>query len=90
MKRLKYGLWLICTALSFTAWAEPAPIPGTQTRAWLALQKQAQPDQPPPLLPGEVADKVYLRYVNSFTYPIPEKYDFNSGSGRSNSGQTSR
>lgn len=58
---------------------------GDDTRAWMALQQSgkaaAAAVQP---MPGEVADKVYRRYLDSFSRPIPERYgreSFTSGSG---------
>lgn len=58
---------------------------GADTRYWTSLQVSgaaAVTDERP--LPGEVATKVYERYVQSFAHPIPEKFDrdsFQSGSG---------
>ena len=49
---------------------------GTRTNAWLELQTSgtaASPAERP--LPGDIADKTYERYANSFTYPIPEKFE---------------
>ena len=79
---------IACWAVS-PAWAQepaqpdaPAADAGTQlprvgadTRAWLDLQTSAAsqvPDVRP--VPGEVADQVYQRYVNSFKFPIPEEF----------------
>ncbi|MDP3858535.1 MAG: DUF3613 domain-containing protein [Stagnimonas sp.] len=66
------------------------PASGGDTRAWLDLQASgsaavgaAQP------MPGEVADLVYQRYLNSFKYPIPDQFrrqGGGSGSGSSGSG----
>lgn len=72
--------------------AEAAPLPqlGADTRSWLALQKETAaqvPDLRP--VPGEVAEQVYQRYVNSFKHPIPETFKrdsfVESGSGGSGS-----
>ncbi|WP_051278747.1 DUF3613 domain-containing protein [Solimonas flava] len=57
--------------------AEAAPLPqiGGDTRSWLAMQKDAAaqtPDLRP--VPGEIAEQVYQRYVNSFKHPIPEEF----------------
>jgi hypothetical protein len=48
---------------------------GADTRAWLDLQKSgsaaygsARP------MPGEVAEKVYERYLKSFSQPIPDQF----------------
>jgi hypothetical protein len=53
--------------------AEP-PVPqNSDTRAWLDLQisgsAAAQDERP---MPGEIADRVYQRYVDSYAQPIPE------------------
>jgi len=61
--------------------AGPAPGQGfgSQTRFWLATQTSgvsAVTDERP--MPGEVATLVYERYLNSFTHPIPERYEANS------------
>lgn len=59
------------------------PASGTDTRAWLDLQKNpaAQvPDLRP--VPGEISEQVYLRYVNSFKTAIPEKFDRESFVGK--------
>ncbi|HEY1076951.1 MAG TPA: DUF3613 domain-containing protein [Fontimonas sp.] len=53
--------------------AEPAPPTGSATQAWLDLQiggTAAPADERP--MPGEIADKVYKRYVESFDEPIPQ------------------
>ena len=52
---------------------------GSQTRLWLGTQTSgvsAVTDERP--MPGEVATLVYQRYLNSFTHPIPERYESNS------------
>jgi hypothetical protein len=48
---------------------------GDQTRAWVDLQTNAQNKAPARGLPGEVADRVYQRYLQSFTRPIPEHFE---------------
>lgn len=48
---------------------------GTETREWLALQKSgnaAKGEARP--MPGEVADKVFERYANSFANPLPQSF----------------
>jgi hypothetical protein len=63
----------------------PATGFGAETRNWTALQiggASASKEERP--LPGEVSTKVYERYVQSFTHPIPEKLgrdSFSSSSG---------
>ena len=67
--------------------AEPAAVSapvagqgfGSQTRFWLATQTSgvsSVTDERP--MPGEVATLVYQRYLNSFTHPIPERYESDS------------
>lgn len=51
--------------------AEPAH--GDESRAWLDLQAGGNAASPTPAsVPGEVADRVYARYLKSFEHPIPE------------------
>ena len=49
---------------------------GEEVRAWTNLQKSGvasvQESRP---MPGEVADKVYERYLQSYTQPIPESFE---------------
>ena len=60
---------------------------GASTREWLELQKSgstASPESRP--LPGEAADKVYQRYVDSYGRPLPETFPregFGAGGGSS-------
>jgi hypothetical protein len=62
---------------------------GTEARAWTDLQKNGRASlgsvRP---MPGEVADKVYDRYLQSFSHPIPEAFERESfvGSGGSGGG----
>jgi hypothetical protein len=52
---------------------------GAQSRFWLETQTSgayAVTDDRP--MPGEVATMVYQRYLNSFTHPIPERYESDS------------
>lgn len=64
--------------LPFSVLAEPSQNDsksGEQTRQWLELQKNghvASPNQQ--TLPGPAAARVYERYLNSFTHPIPEYF----------------
>lgn len=66
----------------------PAAAEAGSTREWLDLQaagtaasREARP------MPGEVADAVYERYLNSFKHPIPEQFRRQSGGGDSGGGQ---
>ena len=62
---------------------------GSSTRRWLELQRSgavASSTRQP--LSGPVAKNIHERYVDSFTYPIPEYYyDEESGSNSSSSSQ---
>ncbi len=53
---------------------------GDKTREWLALQREghAASDQPQ-AVSGPVAAKIYRRYQDSFTYPIPEYFSGDDG-----------
>ncbi|MDM4772433.1 DUF3613 domain-containing protein [Solimonas sp. SE-A11] len=56
--------------------AATVPAHGDESRAWLDLQAGGNAASPTPAsLPGEVADRVYGRYLKSFEYPIPEHLD---------------
>lgn len=67
--------------------ASEAPL-GTDTRNWVELQASGRASlgavRP---MPGEVAEKVYERYLESFENRIPERYEresfVSSGSGGS-------
>ncbi|MES0872704.1 DUF3613 domain-containing protein [Sinimarinibacterium thermocellulolyticum] len=71
-------------AMAAASAAEPPRI-GDDTRAWLDLQaggNAATAEKRP--MPGEVAEKVYERYLNSFENRIPEEFEresFVSGGG---------
>lgn len=63
--------------------ADAQPPPGSETRAWMDLQKSgvAAPTDPRPMS-GEVATRVYERHLESFSQPIPETFEregFGSG-----------
>ena len=52
----------------------PAAMPvGQATRALLQQQAATEPSRPPQPMAGGVAQKVYARYVDSFSHPIPER-----------------
>jgi uncharacterized membrane protein YgcG len=60
---------------------------GAQTDAWLNLQTSnsaSVPSTPP--LPGEVATRIYERYLRSFTYPIPVRLSSDAFNTSSSSG----
>lgn len=61
--------------VSTAAVAESGQI-GHKTQQWLDLQKsgeQAATDKRP--LSGDVAGRVYLRYLKSFESEVPEQFD---------------
>lgn len=68
---------------------------GDEVRAWTDLQKSGAASTPTvQAMPGEVADKVYDRYLKTFDYPIPQAFERqsfagggNAGSGASSGGQ---
>lgn len=70
--------------------AETSEGDGLDVRAWTDLQKSgtaASPVSRP--LPGEIADRSYKRYADSFSQPIPEhlgREGFVSDSGGGGSG----
>lgn len=54
--------------------AAPAQ-PGDETRAWLQLQASGAASVPEAApMSGEVADRVYQRYLKSFDHPIPAQF----------------
>lgn len=75
--------------------AVPGAAFGSQTDAWLSMQlNPAYTANDPRPIPGEVANKTYIRYLNSFSHPIPEQFERQSfsssgGSGSSGSGASS-
>lgn len=57
------------------AQAQDKPRIGDQTRAWMDLQAtgtQASEAERP--MTGELAERVYQRYLDSFTHPIPDQF----------------
>ncbi len=67
------------TMMSVSVWAaDTAPVPqvGERTREWLDLQTSGNASlgavRP---MPGEVADKVYQRYLKSFEQDLPTQFD---------------
>lgn len=77
-------------ALPFAAGAADVEKPiGDQTQAWVKLQQSGkQASGAPRPMPGEIADNVYQRYVDSFKQPIPAEFkrqstgDSGNGSGK--------
>jgi hypothetical protein len=67
---------------------------GDEVRAWTDLQKSGVASTPTVQpIPGEVADKVYDRYLKTFDYPIPQAFERTtmtgggSGNGASSGGR---
>lgn len=60
---------------------------GDEVRAWTKLQESGAASNPKPQpMPGEIADKVYDRYLKAFDQAIPESFtrdSFVSGGGGS-------
>lgn len=63
---------------------QASPPTGETTRAWLELQRSnnASWGTPRPM-PGEVAQRVYERYLQSFEAPIPTEFERESFVGSS-------
>jgi hypothetical protein len=81
---------ILCAAFALTAAvpasggtdadAEPpisaAGIPiGARTREWLDVQRRASPDRTPRPLPSEAETRAFQRYLESFSHPIPERFE---------------
>ncbi|MCB5184473.1 DUF3613 domain-containing protein [Methylobacillus gramineus] len=50
--------------------------PLTQTESWLALQREGEQASPnKQTLSGPAMDNIHKRYLDSFTRPIPERFD---------------
>ena len=64
-----------CLGVSVANAGEPQPI-GDQTRHWIDLQASgtvASPEERP--LPGEIAERSFERYAESFSQPIPDTFE---------------
>ncbi|HSW12395.1 MAG TPA: DUF3613 domain-containing protein [Solimonas sp.] len=88
MNKLSIVLLALVAPLAQAGDADTPPRVGDETRAWLQLQTDgsaAAPGDRP--MSGEVADKVYERYVNSFGQPIPAHLERESA-GSSASGDS--
>ena len=66
---------------------------GGQTDAWLSMQlNPAYTANDPRPIPGEVANRTFVRYLDSFSHPIPEQFErqgFSSSGGGSGSSASS-
>lgn len=91
-RNIRFAAVLLALPFAALAAQEPdaprEPAVGDDTRTWLEYQESgraASADVRP--IPGEVAGKVYQRYLNSFDNKIPERYErekfVSSGSGGS-------
>lgn len=72
-------LMILALTTSFAAWADDKDANyriGDDVRAWTDLQKSgAASNKTVQPMPGEIADKVYDRYLKSFDYPIPQNFN---------------
>ncbi|MGH8456450.1 MAG: DUF3613 domain-containing protein [Stenotrophobium sp.] len=87
MKKL---ILVLACALPFAAFAQSSDSPyhlGDDVRAWTDLQVSgsASLNQPRPM-PGEIADEIYDRYLQSFKQPIPEQFGRQSFVGAGGAG----
>ncbi len=70
----------VCILFSTSLWAETVTEDknsnmGEQTRHWLDFQSSgAAASSHPQTISGPVAAKIYQRYQDSFTYPVPEYF----------------
>lgn len=70
----------IAVLLAMAGWMAAAqaddsqPI-GDSTRAWLDMQRSGKSAAPAQRLSSAAESRVYARYLESFTHPIPEFYD---------------
>ncbi len=87
--RAALAITLLAALPLAAAAAEPTPPLGSEARAWLELQQSGrQASGTPRPMPGEIADNVYQRYLDSFKLPIPAEFkrqsttDSGNGSGQ--------
>lgn len=82
---LALGLTLGTVALATAQEPTSEPKSGSAAEAWLELQKSGTAASATPRpMPGEIADRSYERYANSFSTPIPNELGregFLSGGG---------
>ncbi|MES2490304.1 MAG: DUF3613 domain-containing protein [Pseudomonadota bacterium] len=83
-------LMILALTMPFAAFADEKTAAyklGDEVHAWTDLQKSGAASNPTAQpMPGEIADKVYDRYLKTFDYPIPATFDresFVGGSGGS-------
>lgn len=80
--------WMMAALLSMpvlvSAAGKDSEKVGDETKALLELQRSGQAASATPRpMTGEVADKTYQRYVESFAHPIPENFPRESTGGSS-------
>ena len=84
----RVGLCVAAFGLVLPAVADEAatkPLLGAETRAWVELQQSGQQASGAPRpMPGEMADSVYQRYLESFKQPIPAEFKRQSASETGN------
>lgn len=52
---------------------------GEDARNWIDLQVSGEAaERPADGMPGEIAERVWQRYIDSFTHPIPERFERDS------------
>ncbi|MDB5985097.1 MAG: hypothetical protein JWR16_150 [Nevskia sp.] len=66
---------------------------GSQSDVWLSMQMNpAYTANDPRPIPGEVANRTFVRYLDSFSHPIPEQFEresFSSSGGGGGGGAAS-
>lgn len=79
--RVAASIVLVVAVMAGAAAHEPAVGErGEATRAWLQYQRSgdhASASERP--MPGDVAERVYHRYLQSFSHPIPETFERQRG-----------
>jgi len=88
---MKKFLMIIALIMPLTAMAEDKDTEyklGDEVHAWTDLQKSgAASNKTPQPMPGEIADKVYDRYLKTFDYSIPQAFGRDSFVGGGSGGQ---
>lgn len=75
VKGMTFAAALLVAGAAWAADEPQAARVGDDTRAWLDLQAGGNAaDGAARPMPGEVADKVYQRYVDSFENRIPDEF----------------
>lgn len=66
---------LLCLAAASAAQAGDVNEVGASVRSALALQRSGRASAPVRPMIEAAAERSYARYLESFTYPIPEQFD---------------